>query len=1383
MKNNFDTIERKGEWTCLETALSNWSGDMMIVRRRSCYLMAGCSILLLSMIFFHPQYTAGVRNVENKVIDRSLNGHFLEKAASLRSSYFIQNIGQLDEDILYYSVEGNIYFSSNCVYYVYSIKEPYDPDETTFNEAFGPRENIPRFFHERGVVLKYYFTGCNPVAPVGKERCSWNTNYFKGNDPEKWYTNVPNYFEVIYYDLWKGIDLVYRMNEGTIKYDLILKPGTDPSEIRIRVEGQSNIGIDKNGDLLIETALGEVRDSKLISFYSDEPNGSIQSDFILIERDVFGFDLDSYDVSRKVVIDPLIYSTFIGGNGEDCGYSIVLDKDENMFITGYSEDSPIDYPTTAGAFDRINNGGYDVMVTKMDPAGSSLVYSTFLGGSRYDFGSSISVGPDSCAYVTGDTQSKDYPVTTGAYDTLQNGEYDAFVTKLDPTGSSLIFSTFIGGKYRDSPSGITLDPFRNIIITGFTNSSNYPVLNAYDDKYNDDSRWMDAFVTKLDSTGSNLIFSTYVGGSSDDYCTAIALDSYENICITGFTNSFDYPTTQVAYDTMLNFNGNMDVFVTKFNKNGSQLIFSTFIGGNDDDFGYGITLDREDNVYITGQTGDFLAEAYGDFPTTEGAYDTTYNGRLDIFATKLNSNGTNLIFSTFIGGSDQDGGNDIAVDLGCDVFMTGYSESTDYPITKGAEDGSNNGRFDVVVTKLNSSGSFLDYSTYLGGGERDDSYEIVLDSDGEAYITGFSTYSEIVQYPTTEGAFNTLHNGEWDVIITKLNMTIDNIKPLFGQDLSDENATTGDRFEFEIEVKDDVGISEVYVQFRFGEGTIINRSMSGTGPYRYEIIISTHSTESLHYIFRARDLVGNWANTTERTVLVKDNDGPGFISDLTPSNASTGEPFKFTVSVSDNIAISSVHVEYRFGPEDKNNSTMSLSKENFFLDIEIPLNYSELFYRFSAVDNSSNWNSTIEKRVEVSDLFPPVFIRDLTLNQIGTGEELTFTVEVQDNIGVTSVYVEYWTNFNDRMNISIVGANIFTHELTVPLNSTAPINYGFHACDPEGNWANLSGSVAVIDIISPTSEFSMDSYYNEDESILLDGSRSYDNIGITDWIWMIDGPVRSATLRGERVYHTFLDPGDHFITLKVLDLARNWDIKTVNITIDDLTPPIANAGKDLTVPEGTAVVFNSSGSEDNTGIVESRWIFFDKMESVLYGTSPTYVFDDPGVFEITLMVADAAGNTGTDNLTVTVRDITPPTADAGSDQTVLEGTVVILNGTNSTDNVGITNWIWTIHLKDREVALYETVVSFNFTEPGNYTVTLTVKDGSGNSGSDNVTVAVLPKDIPTDDDDGKTGPRYRFLLFSLLLLIIMTCSLVLFLVIRKRRKSHDRDIERYDIAE
>jgi len=213
------------------------------------------------------------------------------------------------------------------------------------------------------------------------------------------------------------------------------------------------------------------------------------------------------------------------------------------------------------------------------------------------------------------------------------------------------------------------------------------------------------------------------------------------------------------------------------------------------------------------------------------------------------------------------------------------------------------------------------------------------------------------------------------------------------------------------------------------------------------------------------------------------------------------------------------------------------------------------------------------------------------------------------------------------------------------------------------------------------------------------------------------------------------------------------------------------------------VVFNSSGSEDNTGIVEFRWIFFDKMERVLYGPSPTYVFDDPGVFEITLTVADAAGNAGTDNLTVTVRDITPPTADAGSDQTVLEGTVVILNGTNSTDNVGISNWIWTIHLKDREVALYETVISFNFTEPGNYTVTLMVRDAVGNSGSDNATITVLQKEIPPDDDNGETGPRYGYLIVSLLLLIIITCSLVFFLIIRKRIKGQVRDILPNDIEE
>jgi hypothetical protein len=1324
------------------------------------------------MLLFSAFYATSInKESEDSIIN------YRDKAESLSRSNFIRNEGQLNSsEILYYSGGGNLYFTPNSMFYrsrevEQCKKNVYDPDF-----LFNPRIDTNKSLHELGVVIKYSFIGSNNIIPTGMERCDWNTNFFIGNVSEKWHRNVPNYKKIEYKDLWNNIDFYYYYDQNGIKYDIILNPGADPNNIRIKIEGHESLSLTDKGDLLIRTKYWDIIDSGIYAYYNDNTMSNIKCTFSLITQDVYSFSLNNYDREREVVIDPLIYSTFIGGCDEDGGTAIALDKDGNIFTTGYAE---TDYPTSIGAFDRTFNYGIgDVFITKLDPTGSSLVYSTYIGGNDYDCGLSITIDTNGCSYVTGFIKSKDFPMINGSFDTTQNGDFDAFIIKINNTGSSIILSTYLGGKGSDYGKGIAIDTSENIIITGNTNSSNYPVSNnAYDNTYN--GNWMDAFLTKLDSNGSFLLFSTFIGGTKMDYSTSVTLDQNKNIYLTGFTESWNFPVTSGSFDTT--YNGLMDVFVSKFDPFGINLIFSTFIGGKDHDLSRAITLDQKNDVYITGSTGQYF-EAYGDFPTTEGAYDTTFNGYLDIFVTKLDKTGSYLIYSTLIGGNDQEQGNGISLDPDANAYITGETVSIDFPVTKGADDVSYNGDIEAYALKLSANGSELEYSTYLGGGKRDGGYGIVVDNDRFVYVVGDTFYDPNL-FPVTDGAYDTTHNGAFDVFVLKLNMTNDNIKPVFGQDLSDGNATTGDRFGFEIEVTDYVGVSVVYVQFRFGNGTIINRSMSGTGPYLYDIIIPTHSIEPLYYIFRARDLAGNWANTTEKTVPVKDNDGPEFISDLTPSNASTGEPFKFIVSVSDNIAISSVHVEYRFGIEFGYNSTMSLSKENFFLDIEIPLNYSELFYRFSVVDNSSNWNSTIEKRVDVFDLFPPVFIRDLTLNQIGTGEELTFTVEVQDNMAVSSVYVEYWTNADVRMNISLVGSNIFTHELTVPLNSTDTINYCFHACDPEGNWANLSGSVAVIDIISPTAEFSMNSYYNEDESILLDGSRSYDNIGITDWIWMIDGPVRSATLHGERVYHTFLDPGDHFITLKALDLARNWDIKTVNISIDDITLPIANAGKDLTVPEGTEVVFNSSGSEDNVGIAESRWIFFDKMERVLYGPTPTYVFDDPGVFEITLTVADAAGNTGTDNLTVMVRDITPPTADAGSDQTVFEGTVVILNGTNSTDNVVISNWIWTIHLKDREVALYETVVSFNFTEPGNYSVTLTVKDGSGNSGSDNATITVILKEIPPDDDNGKTGPRYGYLLVSLLLLIIITCSLVLFLVIRKRRKSHDQDLERYYTAE
>jgi hypothetical protein len=450
----------------------------------------------------------------------------------------------------------------------------------------------------------------------------------------------------------------------------------------------------------------------------------------------------------------LSYGTFIGGSSGDYGSGIAVDGGGNAYVTGETWSS--DFPTTPGAFDTSHNGWDDAFVVKLNPNGSSLSYGTFIGGSDYDSGRGIAIDGGGNAYVTGYTDSPDFPTTSGAFDTSLDGWADAFVVKLDPNGSSLVYGTFIGGSDGDKGWGIAVDGGGNAYVTGETGSSDFPITpGAFDTSHN----WGDAFVVKLNPNGSSLFYGTFIGGSDYDSGYGIAVDGGGNAYVTGDAGSSDFPITPGAFDT--SHNGSYDAFVVKLNQNGSSLIYGTFIGGSGWDEGYGIAVDGGGNAYVTGKTWS------SDFPTTPGAFDTSHNGEDDAFVAKLNPNGSSLSYGTFIGGSGWDEGCGIAVDGGGNAYVTGETGSSDFPTTPGAFDRSINSYQDAFVVKLNQSGSSLSYGTFLGGeiGSFDYGHAIAVDDEGYAYVTGGTESSD---FPTTPGAFDTSLDDD-DAFVVKLN--------------------------------------------------------------------------------------------------------------------------------------------------------------------------------------------------------------------------------------------------------------------------------------------------------------------------------------------------------------------------------------------------------------------------------------------------------------------------------------------------------------------------------------------------------------------------------------------------------------------------------------
>jgi hypothetical protein len=465
----------------------------------------------------------------------------------------------------------------------------------------------------------------------------------------------------------------------------------------------------------------------------------------------------------------LIYSTHLGSGsqGYDWGLGIAIDSSGNAYITGGTVSS--DFPTTPGAFDTTYNGGDytgDAFVTTLNPNGTALVYSTYLGGSGGDVGYGIAVDSSGNTYITGLTASTDFPTTPGAFDTLYNGAVNGFVSKLNPGGTALVYSTYLGGGNGDECNGIAIDSSGNAYITGYTTSFNFPITSgAFDISYNGAG---DGFVCKLNPNGTALLYSTYLGGKDEDWASGIAIDGSGNAYITGYSGSTDFPTTPEAFETSSHGGGynNSDAFVTKVDSTGTALVYSTYLGGGNIDHALGIAIDASGNAYITGYTSST------DFSTTPDAIDTSFNGEApfyysDVFVTKLNPSGTALLYSTYLGGGDDDEGYGIAVDDMENVYITEYIFSTDFPTTPDAFDISYNGSGDVAVTKLNARGTGLVYSTYLGGGGNEEGFGIAVDGSGNTYITG-RTFSH--DFPTTPGAFDTSYNGSGNAFVTKLSL-------------------------------------------------------------------------------------------------------------------------------------------------------------------------------------------------------------------------------------------------------------------------------------------------------------------------------------------------------------------------------------------------------------------------------------------------------------------------------------------------------------------------------------------------------------------------------------------------------------------------------------
>ncbi len=697
--------------------------------KRTFFLLALAGALLLSaaLVLSMPkgsQIASLAPGTKDDLAIGKLNGS-AEKAHVVESSvklplYFCPNHGQLDQQVKFYACgrSGTFFFTTEGV--AFSLEKPVAKAANKEVLSQGSAEN-----GRRGrTLVGLRPLGMQPEAEVvATDPQPGKIHYFIGHDPRKWQKNIPTYKAVIYREAYPGIDLKFYGNNRRLEYDLIVKPGADPAQVIFQYWGIKSLSLTQTGELAITLPDGGKLTQKKPIVYQEIDGRRVPREAkFRVHQEVshfaYAFDVGAYDSRYPLVIDPTLeYFTYLGGDNFDWGNGIAVDANGSVYVTGqtYSAQFPV-FPANNKIFPSGSTATSAVFVTKLDPTLSGLVYSTMLGGNNDNFGAAIAVDAVGNAYVTGATEAK-----------------------------TVVDSTAVRAKKPAPP------PPPNFVPPDF------PITpGVYQVNYG--GGYWDAFVLKLKDSG-DLEYSTYLGGGDLDVGRGIAVytDTQGNtwVYVTGKTFSSNFPTAGPASA----YKGNGDAFVAKLDGTLSNLSFSRYLGGKGDDAGNGIAADGAGKVYVTGYTAssDFLPIVNALRPKNSGSYDA--------FVTKLDSDGT-VLYSTFLGGNNYDTGEAIAADADGAAYITGYTYSSNFPVTPGATQTAKAGgtkTADAFVTKLNSNGG-LAYSTYLGGSNTDYASGIAVDSSKRAYITGGTVSSD---FPTTQVLGTT--RGGWDVFVTRLN--------------------------------------------------------------------------------------------------------------------------------------------------------------------------------------------------------------------------------------------------------------------------------------------------------------------------------------------------------------------------------------------------------------------------------------------------------------------------------------------------------------------------------------------------------------------------------------------------------------------------------------
>ncbi len=643
---------------------------------------------------------------------------------------FIENRGQMDSRILYHlqGRETAVSFTRGGLIISISGRDP-----GSMKAATNRTESMAR----RRWNLALDFVDANPEAVAqGRDPLPARVSYFTG--PRKdWHTGIGTYSKVVYRNLWPGIDLVYSGTQDRLKYEFIVNPGADPHQIKLAYRGASgDLAVNPQGQLEVPTPMGIIRDDRPVSYQGS--NRAIETRFIVDSQGdhrSYGFKVGKYDRRKKLVIDPaiLVYAGFIGGSGDDEGHSVAVDNAGNAYVTGVTTSSQATFPETVGP-GLSYTARTDVFVAKIKADGTGLDYAGYIGGDGDEAGHGIGIDSSGNAYLTGWTSSSEatFPVLVGPV-LVYKGSIDAFIAKVNPTGSSLIYCGYLGGDDQDEGMGIAVDTTGRALVTGLTasNETTFPVLVGPDMTFNGA---IDAFAARVKADGTGFEYAGYLGGSGDDQGRGIVVDGPGNAYVGGLTTSSEATFPMVgALDPT--FNGGTDAFIAKIDTTGSAITYSGFIGGAGIDEAFDIALDPAGNAYLTGRTTSSEAT----FPKLVGP-DLTYNGAFDAFAAKVNAAGSALLYAGYIGGSGDDEGFSIATDSAGNAYVTGRTTSGDstFPELNGFDltlDGASDGFLAMVA----NGGAFLNYAVYLGGSGEEEGFGVAVRGFAQAYVAGRST--------------------------------------------------------------------------------------------------------------------------------------------------------------------------------------------------------------------------------------------------------------------------------------------------------------------------------------------------------------------------------------------------------------------------------------------------------------------------------------------------------------------------------------------------------------------------------------------------------------------------------------------------------------------